>query len=156
MKGAIIISGLASLMLVSCDNHEVVRSRLLEYRNNGVYTSAKGYAVKYTAYKSSIKKSYIWNIYETGSDALSLWVTDTTFVKSTYEFPSFSAIFKTGGSKTYHTTSGQLRLLGVDAGDLVGDFHCNMKNISDSNDSIVITAGYFTIFLEYRDSLLVK
>lgn len=156
MKRTIIISAIASLMLISCGRHEVEKSRLIEYRNNGVYSSSKGYAVKYTAYKNDVKKSYIWNIYETTSDAFSIWVSDTTLIKNTYEYPAFTAIYKTSGSKTYHATSGQFRLLGIKAGDLSGDFHCNMKNISDSNDSIAITAGFFTIYLEFQDSLLVK
>jgi hypothetical protein len=156
MKKAIILSGIASLILVSCSTHEVEKSHLLEYRVNGVYSSSRGYAVKYTAYKNDVAKRNIWNIYQTGTDAISIWVPDSTFTKNTYEYPDFSAEYITSGSKTYHATAGQFRLLGIEMGDLMGDFQCKLKNNSNPNDSLMITAGYLRIYLEYQDSLLIK
>jgi hypothetical protein len=156
MKRTIFFSAIVSIILSSCSNHEVVRSHLLEYRNNGVYSSLKGYAVKYTAYKNLVKKSNIWNIYETGSNAIVIWVPDTTFAKNTYTYPAFSVEYKTGDSRTYHATEGQFRLLGLDVGDLIGDFHFKLKNVANANDSLMITEGYFRIFLQYQDSLFTK
>jgi hypothetical protein len=156
MKRSILLSGIASLFLISCGTHEVEKSHLLEYHNNGVYSSSKGYAVKYTAYKNSVKKSNIWSIYETGSDAISIWAPDSTFTKNTYTYPAFSAVYKTSGSKTYHATEGVFRLLGMAVSDIEGDFQCKLKNIANANDSLMITSGYFRIYLQYQDSLLTK
>jgi hypothetical protein len=156
MKWNIFFSGVAYLLLISCSTHEVGKSQLLEYRNNGMYLSSKGYAVKYAAYKNSVKKSNIWSIYETGSDAISILAPDSTFVKNTYTYPALSVIYKTSGSKTYHATEGEFRLLGMTVGDIEGDFHCKLKNIANANDSLMITEGYFRIYLQYKDSLLTK
>jgi hypothetical protein len=156
MKGTILFSVIVSMLLTSCGSHEVERSHLLEYRINGVYTSFGGLAVKYSAYKNDVLKRNIWNIYETGSDAISFWVPDSTFTKNSYTYPAFSVEYKTGGSKTYHATEGEFRLLGLEMWDIIGDFHCKLKNVVNPDDSLMITDGYFRIFLEYRDSLLAK
>lgn len=156
MKRSIFYTCLAALLMVSCDSTEVTKSSLLEYRNNGAYASSKGFAVKYTAYKNTTVKANIWHIYETGSDAINIWVPDTTLTKNTFEIPSFKAVLKTSAAKTYQASSGQFRLLGMEANDLSGDFHFRMKNISDPNDSITISEGYFRIYLDYKDSTLVK
>jgi hypothetical protein len=156
MKRTIFISGIISILLSSCGSHEVEKSHLLEYRNNGVYSSAIGYAVKYTAYKNSVKKSYIWNIYGSDGDSISMWVPDTTLTKNIYVYPSFSVMYRTSDSRIYHATSGEFRLLGIEVSDLVGDFHFKLKNVVNPNDSLTITEGYFTIYLQYQDSLLSK
>jgi hypothetical protein len=156
MKRTILFSGLIFILLTSCGTHEVQKSHLLEYRNNGIYNSTQGYAVKYTAYKNSVKKSYIWNIYGSGGDSISMWVPDTSLVKNTYTYPAFSVRFRTSDSRIYHATSGEFRLLGLQVPDLVGDFHFKLKNVANSNDSLTITEGYFTIYLQYQDSLLAK
>jgi len=156
MKRTILFSGIISILLSSCGTHEVEKSHLLEYRNNGVYSSAKGYAIKYTAYKNSVKKSYIWNIYGSGGDSISMWVPDTTLIKNTYAYPAFSVMYRTSDSRIYHATSGEFRLLGLQVSDLEGDFHFKLKNVANPNDSLTITEGYFTIYLQYQDSLLAK
>lgn len=156
MKRTIFFSAIISILLPSCGNHEVERSHLLEFRNNGIYSSSRGHAIKYSAYKNDVKKSNIWNIYETGSDAIVIWVPDTTFAKNTYTYPAFSVEYITGDSRTYHATEGEFRLLGIEAGDLIGDFHCKLKNVTNVNDSLMITEGYFRIFLQYQDTLLTK
>ena len=156
MKRAIFMSGIVSIFLSSCGSHEVAKSHLLEYWNNGVYSSARGYAVKYTAYKNLVKKSYIWNIYGSGGDSISMWVSDTTLVKNTYVYPAFSVLYRTSDFRIYHATDGELHLLGLQIFDKVGDFHFKLKNVANPNDSLMITKGYFTIYLQYKDSLLAK
>jgi hypothetical protein len=156
MKRTILFSGIISILLASCGSHEVEKSHLLEYWNNGVYSSAAGSAVKYSSYKNSVLKSYIWNIYGSGVNSISMWVPDTTFVKNTYTCPAFSVTYKTSDSKTYHASVGEFRLLGLNNGDLAGDFHCTLKNAANPNDSLMITKGYFMIYLQYHDSLLAK
>jgi hypothetical protein len=156
MKRTILFSGIISILLSSCSSHEVEKSHLLEYWNNGVYSSAHGYAVKYTAYKNSIKKSYIWNISGSGGDSLSMWVSDTTLIKNTYSYPAFSIMYRSRDSRIYHATSGEFRLLGIKVPDIVGDFNFKLKNVANPNDSLMITAGYFMIYLQYKDSLLAK
>jgi len=121
-----------------------------------MYASSKAYAVKFSAYKNDVKKSNIWNIYETGTDAVVIWAPDSTFAKNTFTYPAFLVEYKTSDSRTYHATEGQFRLLGIEIGDLIGDFHFKLKNVANANDSLMITAGYFRIYLQYQDSLLTK
>jgi hypothetical protein len=156
MKRTILFSGIISILLSSCGSHEVEKSHLLEFWKNGVYSSTHGYAVKYTAYKNLVKKSYIWNIYGSGGDSLSMWVPDTTLTKNTYVYPAFSAMYKTSDSRIYHATSGEFRLLGLKVPDIAGDFKFKLKNVANPNDSLTITDGYFMIYLQYKDSLLAK
>ncbi|MGD0341475.1 MAG: hypothetical protein ABSA76_07195 [Bacteroidales bacterium] len=156
MKRSIQLSVIISIILASCGSREVEKSRLLEFWKNGNYTSATGYAVKYTAYKNSVRKSFIWNIYGNGADTISMWVSDTTFKKNTYLYPAFSARYKTSDSKTYNATAGQFSLQGLAEFDIVGDFKFTFKNVVNPNDSIMITEGYFRIYLVYQDSILTK
>jgi hypothetical protein len=156
MKRTIFISGIIIILLSSCSSHEVEKSHLLEYKKDGVYSSASGYAVRYAAYKNSVKKSYIWNIYGRSGDSISMWVSDTTFIKNTYTYPAFSVMYRTSDSRIYHATSGEFRLLGIKVPDIVGDFKFKLKNVANPDDSLMITEGYFMIYLLYRDSILVK
>lgn len=156
MKKTIYVSGIISILLSSCSSHEVEKSHLLEFWKNGVYSSTRGYAVKYTAYKKLVKKSYIWNIYGGGGDSLSMWVSDTTLIKNTYTYPAFSVLYRTRDSRIYHATTGEFRLLGIKVPDIVGEFNFKLKNVANPSDSLMITAGYFMIYLQYIDSLLTK
>jgi len=155
MKQIIFYLMLFPVLLASCDSHEVQKSHLLEYWLNGVYTSTPAEAIKYTEWKNGVKKANLWNIYETGSTGISITVPDSTFTKNTYDYPSFSAVLKTS-SGTYRASSGQFRLLGIQISDLTGDFHFKMKNITNPDDSLMVTEGYFVIYLDYRDSTLLK
>jgi hypothetical protein len=61
-----------------------------------------------------------------------------------------------GQSKTYEAVSGQFRILGTDHGNLRGDFSFKAKNIVNPLDSVMITEGYFDIFLETSDRTFPK
>lgn len=147
------------LLLVSC-YREVERSRLLEFRINGQYYSFSGYATRYYIYKGGKLKAYGWKIYDKDEDSLVIRACDTTLTKNTYNVPAFNATYyvkpDAGDYKIYDATNGEFRLLGMQAGDIIGDYHCTVKNRIDSKDSIMIQDGYFRIWLDYQDSVLTK
>jgi len=41
-------------------------------------------------------------------------------------------------------------------GDIRGDFYFTLKNITNPDDSLVFTAGYFRIWLEKKDRTFPK
>jgi hypothetical protein len=56
-----------------------------------------------------------------------------------------------GKSKTFQAVSGQFRILEENNGNFRGDFYFKAKNIVNPSDSVMITDGYFDIFLENHD-----
>jgi hypothetical protein len=146
-------------ILISC-TEETQRSHLLEFKINNQIYSYEGYAFRYNCYLNNISKGYDWHVFNSGKNAIYIQTYDSTLKKYVYQYPSFRATFtvgqSAGESKTYRATTGELRLLGQEMGDLIGDFHFKMKNILDPLDSLMIGEGYFKIWLEYRDSVLIK
>jgi hypothetical protein len=61
-----------------------------------------------------------------------------------------------GQSKTYEAVSGQFRILGEEHGNLRGDFNFKAKNVLNATDSVMITEGYFDIYLDTYDRTFPK
>lgn len=148
------------LFIVSCTVEEVQKARLLEYDIKGQTFSYEGYAFRYNDYVNNIKIGYDFHIYNLGQSALSIEAFDSTFAKMVYNFPEFEAEYRVempyGQSKTYKASRGQFRFLGTQLSDLTGDFHFTVKNVMNPNDSIIISNGYFRIYLDQRDRVFSK
>ncbi|MCX6332990.1 MAG: hypothetical protein NT092_01635 [Bacteroidia bacterium] len=146
-------------LFVSC-TEETPRAELLEYNIGGNKYSYKGYAYKYTDYTGNEKQGLDWHIYNLGQSALYIQAYDASFTKTIFPYPSFEAKFTVeladGKSKIYQATAGEFRITGQEMGDVVGDFHFKVKNIVNPLDSLMITAGYYRIWLERYDRVFSK
>ncbi|HBC79638.1 MAG TPA: hypothetical protein DCZ51_13465 [Bacteroidales bacterium] len=142
------------LFIFSCDN-EPSKNQLLEAKIDGQYFSFTGSADKYTDYVNSQKTGYEYQIYNHDRHSFLIEAYDDTFTKIIFNFPEFTAQYiveLTGGqSKTYEAVSGRFRILGNENGNLRGDFYFKAKNILNSSDSVMITDGYYDIFLNESD-----
>jgi hypothetical protein len=147
------------LLLVSCTK-ERAKSRLIEYEIGEQTYSFEGFAIRYTDYVNDESKGYDWHIYNEEQDRLYIQAYDSTFTRTTFAFPSFQAVLDVelpkGLSKTYKATTGEFRITGLDMGDVVGDFRLKMKNMLDPEDSLMITNGYFRIYLEHYSRVFTK
>jgi hypothetical protein len=150
---------LTSFFLFSCDN-EPSKNQLLEAKIDGQYFSFTGSADKYTDYVNSLKTGYEYQVYNHDKHSFIIEAYDSTFTKVIFNFPEFTAhyiIELTGGqSKTYQTVSGRFRILGTENGNLRGDFYFKAKNILNPSDSVIVTDGYYDIFLETQDRTFPK
>ncbi len=152
---------LASLFLCiySCDK-EPVKNQLLDVKIDGQYYSFNGTAEKYTDYVDNQKSGYFYQIYNNDRHSFRIEAYDETFNKVVFTFPEFSAYYivqlEGGESKTYQAVSGQFRILGEDHGNMRGDFNFKAKNILDALDSVMITEGYFDIYLDAYDRTFPK
>jgi hypothetical protein len=142
------------LFIFSCDN-EPSKNQLLEAKINGQYFSFTGSADKYTDYVNSLKTGYEYQVYNHARHSFLIEAYDSTFTKIIFNFPEFTAHYiveLTGGqSKTYEAVSGRFRILGTENGNLRGDFYFKAKNILNPSDSVIVTDGYYDIFLENID-----
>jgi len=142
------------LFIFSCDN-EPSKNQLLEAKIDGQYFSFTGSADKYTDYVNNQKTGYEYQIYNHDRHSFLIEAYDDTFTKIIFNFPEFTAQYiveLTGGqSKTYEAVSGRFRILGNENGNLRGDFYFKAKNILNSSDSVMITDGYYDIFLNESD-----
>jgi hypothetical protein len=150
---------LTSFFLFSCDN-EPSKNQLLEAKIDGQYFSFTGSADKYTDYVNSLKTGCEYQVYNHDKHSFIIEAYDSTFTKVIFNFPEFTAhyiIELTGGqSKTYQTVSGRFRILGTENGNLRGDFYFKAKNILNPLDSVIVTDGYYDIFLETQDRTFPK
>jgi hypothetical protein len=140
--------------IFSCDN-EPAKNQLLEAKIDGQYFSFTGSADKYTDYVNSLKCGYEYQVYNHARHSFLIEAYDSTFIKIIFNFPEFTAHYVvelTGGqSKTYEAVDGRFRILGTENGNLRGDFYFKAKNILDPADSVMITEGYYDIFLKNID-----
>lgn len=145
------------IFLAASCTEEPEKNRLLEATVNGQIRTFNGVAKKYTDYAAGIKTGVEYNIFSNDGNSLSIEAYDDSFTLTTFPFPAFSAIYKKevggGQSVTYNAVSGQFRILGNDHGNLRGEFSFKVKNINDPLDSLMITDGYFDIFLEESDRM---
>lgn len=146
-------------LAISC-TEETPRAELLEYNIGAHLYTYKGYAYRYTDYTGTEREGFDWHIYNLGQSSLYLQAYDTSFEKTIFPYPGFEARFivelADGDSKIYEAADGEFRILGQEMGDVLGDFHCKVKNISDPSDSLMITGGYFRIWLEKYDRIFTK
>jgi hypothetical protein len=142
------------LFAVSCDK-ESVKNQLLEAKIDGQIYSFTGSAVKYTDYVNSQKTAYDYQVFNHDRHSFLIEAYDETFTKVIFPFPGFSAQYfiqlEGGQSKTYQAVSGQFRILGQEQGNLRGEFNFKAKNILNPSDSVMVTEGYFDIWLEKSD-----
>jgi len=142
------------IFILSCDN-KPSKNQLLEAKIDGQIYSFTGSAIKYTDYVNSIKTAYDYQVFNHDRHSFLVEAYDETFTKTTFSFPAFSAQYivqlEGGQSKTYQAVSGQLRILGQEQGNLRGDFSFKAKNILNASDSVMVTEGYFDIFLSTSD-----
>ncbi len=150
---------LTSFFIFSCDN-EPSKNQLLEAKIDGQYFSFTGTADKYTDYVNSLKTGYEYQVYNHDRHSIIIEAYDSTFTKIIFNFPEFTANYiveLTGGqSKTYEGVSGRFRILGPENGNLRGDFYFKAKNILNPLDSVIITDGYYDIFLKNSDRTFPK
>lgn len=146
-------------LIFSCDN-EPAKNRLLEAKIDGQYFSFTGSADKYTDYVKSLKSGYEYQVYNHDRHSFLIEAYDSTFTKIIFSFPEFNAHYiveLTGGqSKTYEAVDGRFRILGTENGNLRGDFYFKAKNILNASDSVIVTDGYYDIFLETKDRTFPK
>jgi hypothetical protein len=146
-------------LILSCSK-EPGKNKLLEARIDGQIYSYNGIAEKYTDYVSGLKAGYEYQVYNHDRHSFLIEAWDRTFTKVLFTFPEFEAQYVVeldgGQSKTYEAISGQFRILGTDHGNLRGDFSFKAKNIVNPLDSVMITEGYFDIFLETSDRTFPK
>lgn len=144
------------LLLPSCTD-EPEKNRLLEATVNGQINTFSGIARKYTDYTAGTKTGVEYNIFSSDANSLSIEAYDDTFSEISFPFPEFSATWRQelggGQSKTYNAVSGHFRILGNEHGNLRGEFSFKVKNIDDPLDSLMITDGYFDIYLEESDRM---
>jgi len=147
------------LFLFSCSN-EPEKNQLLDLKIDGLYYSFNGTAEKYTDYVNSQKTGYEYQVYNHDRHSFLIEAYDDTFTKVLYSFPEFSASYIVeldgGQSKTYEAVSGQFRILGTEHGNLRGEFSFKAKNLLNPLDSVMITEGYFDIFLQASDRTFPK
>jgi hypothetical protein len=147
------------LFIFSCNN-EPSKNQLLEAKIDGQYFSFNGNAEKYTDYANSQKTGYEYQVYNHDRHSFFIEAYDNTFTKVIFTFPEFSARYIVeldgGQSKTYEAVSGRFRILGTEQGNLRGDFYFKAINISNPSDSVIITDGYYDIFLETKDRTFPK
>jgi len=147
------------IFILSCDN-EPSKNQLLEAKIDGQIYSFNGSAVRYTNYVNSIKTAYDYQVFNHDRHSFLIDAYDETFTKVVFPFPAFSAQYivqlEGGQSKTYQAVSGQFRILGQGNGNLRGDFSFKAKNILNSSDSVMVTEGYFDIWLESSDRTFPK
>jgi hypothetical protein len=159
MKIALVIATSCFLICSSCENRLVTHSALLEYRTDGEYHSYNGKIRRYSVYVNSVKKGNLWHLYEENGQ-FSVWSRDTGYLKIVYDYPAFNALLKVtpsgSSTKTYNATAGQFHMVGLQDADLTGDFHFKFKNEANPLDSLMITAGFFRIYLEFADTTLVN
>jgi len=145
---------LSLFFICSCEV-ETSKNQLLDAKIDGQYYSFNGTAIKYTDYVNNQKEAYDYQIYNHDRHSFLLEAYDTTFTKVNFAFPDFIALYIVeldgGQSKTYEAVSGQFRILGTEQGTLRGEFSFKAKNIQDVSDSVMITEGYFDIYLENHD-----
>ena len=138
----------------SCDK-ESTKNQLLDSKIDGQYFSFNGFAEKYTDYINNQKTGFEYQVYNHDRHSFLIEAYDNTFSKVVFPFPEFSAQYivelNGGQSKTYQAVSGRFRILGEDNGNLRGDFNFKAKNIVNPSDSVMISDGYFDIFLENHD-----
>jgi hypothetical protein len=159
MKKALLALLCSLTLIISC-TEETPRAELLEYRIGGNLYSYKGYAFRYTDYTNNEKQGYDWHIYNLGQSSLYIQAYDSTYTKTIYPYPEFEAEFtvelSNGNSKVYKATAGEFRIIGQEMGDVLGDFHFKVKNILDPLDSLMITSGYYRIWLEKYDRIFTR
>jgi hypothetical protein len=147
------------LLLPSC-TEEPELNRLLEAMIDSQIHTFNGIARKYTDYKAGQKTGVEYHIFNNGSNSFSIEAYDETFTRTTFSFPEFTGTWKqeftAGQPKTYTAVSGRLRILGNTGGNLRGDFSFKARNIQNPLDSVMITDGYFDIFLEETDRTVTK
>ena len=158
MKKLVILSFIL-IFFLSCSK-EPVKNQLLDVKIDGQYFSFNGTAEKYTDYVNDQKSAYDYQIYNHDRHSFLIQAYDNTFTKVIFPFPEFSAQYilqlEGGQSKTYQAVSGQLRILSEDHGNLRGDFNFKAKNVLDAQDSVMITEGYFDIYLDAYDRTFPK
>ena len=141
---------------ISCDN-KPSKNQLLEAKIDGQIYSFNGSAVKYTDYVNNVKTAYDYQVFNHDMHSFLLEAYDATFTKTTFPFPEFSAQYTVqlegGQSKTYQAVSGQFRILGQEQGNLRGEFYFKAKNILNASDSVMVTDGYFDIWLQQSDRI---
>jgi hypothetical protein len=146
-------------IFISCVK-ETPRSALIEFNIGDKLYSYPGYAYRYRDFVGDESKGYDWHIYNLGQSALYIQAYDSTFIKTIFAWPAFEALFTVelanGKSKTYQATSGEFRITGQEMGDAVGDFHFKVKNVANPLDSLMITQGYYRIWLEQNDRYFLK
>jgi hypothetical protein len=145
--------------IYSCDK-EPSKNKLLEAKIDGQIYSFNGTAEKYTDYVNSQKTAYEYQVYNHDRHSFLIEAYDDSFTKVIFSFPEFSAQYIVeldgGQSKTYEAVSGRFRILGTEQGNLRGDFYFKAKNILNPSDSVMITEGYFDIFLKAYDRTFPK
>jgi hypothetical protein len=138
-------------LFISCTK-ETPMSKLLEYNIGSKIYSYDGVAYRYTDYKGSEKQGFDWHIYNHGQTSIYIQAYDTTYIENVFDFPAFEAMLTVelpdGKSKIYQATAGQFRITGQEMWDVLGDFHFTMKNVANPLDSLMITQGFYRIFLE--------
>jgi hypothetical protein len=155
----LVISIVFAIFAISCDN-KPSKNQLLEAKIDGQFYSFNGSAVKYTDYVNNVKAAYDYQVFNHDIHSFLLEAYDATFTKTTFPFPGFSAQYivelEGGQSKTYQAVSGQFRILGQEQGNLRGDFSFKAKNILNASDSVMVTDGYFDIWVESSDRTFPK
>ena len=153
MKKFIYLVCLISL-IYSCSS-DPEKNKLLEAKIDSQIYSFNGFAEKYTDYINGQKTGYEYQVYNHDRHSFLIEAYDETFTKMLFTFPEFEAQYVVeldgGQSKTYRAVSGRFRILGTEQGNLRGDFYFKAKNIVNPLDSVMITEGYFDIFLESSD-----
>jgi len=146
---------LVLILLVASCTEEPVKNRLLEATIGGQLFTFTGIARKYNDYTAGQKTGIEYQVFNNEFNSLSIEAYDQTFTKTTFTFPELTATWKRelggGRSVTYNAVSGQFRILGTEHGNLRGNFSFKVKNTIDPLDSLMITDGYFDIFLEESD-----
>jgi hypothetical protein len=147
------------LSVLSCKK-DPEKNQLLDLKIDGQYYSFNGTAEKYTEYTNDQKTAYEYQIYNHDRHSFLIEAYDNTFTKIIFPFPEFSAQYvvqlEGGQSKTYQAVSGQFRILGEEQVNLRGDFNFKAKNVLDAADSVMITEGYFDIYLDVYDRTFPK
>ena len=149
-----------SLFFVVACEEEPSKNHLLEAKIDGQFYSFNGSAIKYTDFINNQKEAYEYQVLNHARHSFLLEAYDTTFSEVIFAFPDFTAQYIVeldgGQSKTYQAVSGRFRILGTEHGNLRGEFDFKAKNILNASDSVMVTEGYFDIFLENHDRTFPK
>ena len=145
----------ALLLLVASCQVEAPRAALIEFTVGSDKKSYSGTMIRYRDFVNGEEAGFDWHVFNEGKYSMYIQVYDNTFEKRQFYYPEFTAVMSVelqdGASKTYHSTSGQFRLLGMEVGEQAGDFSFKMKNISNPDDSLIISDGFFRIQVDYAD-----